>query len=131
MKSRWKFLTVDQVLAIHRRVISEFGGNPAVLNEGLLESAVAMAPAQFGGRFLHKDGAAIAAAYLYHICRGHPFLDGNKRTALAAAGVFLMANGIQVKATQKELEQITLSVAEGTASKADAIAFFRDRCTAG
>ena len=123
MKSRWKFLTVDQVLAIHRRVISEFGGNPAVLNEGLLESAVAMAPAQFGGRFLHKDGAAIAAAYLYHICRGHPFLDGNKRTAVVATLVFIRMNGSAFGGDSMELALWIEKAAANSANKATAAEF--------
>ncbi len=79
----------------------------------LLESAVAVAAAQFAGHLLHEDGPAVAAAYLYHICRGHPFLDGNKRTALAAAGVFLEVNAILLRATPRELEQVTRGVAAG------------------
>jgi death-on-curing protein len=99
-----------------------------VLDQGLLESAVAMPAAGFGDRLLHEGAPAIAGAYLYHICRGRPFLDGNKRSALAAAGTFLLANDIRVKATQKELVQITLGVAEGRVSKDEVVAFFRDHC---
>ena len=128
MRNRWKFLTVDEVLAIHRCVVSEFGGEGAVLNEGILESAVAMAEAEFEGRRLHEDGAAIAGAYFYNICRGHPFLDGKNRTALATAGAFLFGNGFEVKATQKELERLALGVAEGRISKDEVTAFLRARC---
>jgi death-on-curing protein len=128
MKHRWKFLTADDVLAIHDRLIPEFGGIPGVLHEGLLESAVAVAAAQFAGRFLHEDGPAVAAAYLLHICRGHPFLDGSKWTALAAAGVFLEVNAFRLRATQRKLEHITRGVAEGLVSKGEVTAFFRDHC---
>ncbi len=119
------FLSVEHVLAIHRRMIDEFGGDPAVLDHGLLESAVMMPAAQFGGKFLHDGIPAMAAAYLFHICKNHAFADGNKRTALAAAEVFVLLNGMRLTATNKELEDLTLRVADGRASKDDATAFLR------
>jgi len=119
------FLSADQVLAIHRRMIEEFGGDPTVRDYGLLESAVAMPAAGMGGRFLHKGVAMMAAAYLFHLCRNHPFVDGNKRTALVSAEIFLMANGWRLAATNTELERLTLGVAACEISKAEAAAFFR------
>ncbi len=119
------FLSVEQVLAIHQRVIEEFGGEPAILDDGLLESAAMMPAAQYAGKFLHKGLPAMAAAYLFHLCRNHPFMDGNKRTALAAAEVFLLLNNHQLRATNRELEQLTLGVAEGKLSKEDVTAFLR------
>ena len=126
MTAEPRFLSVEQVLAIHHRVVAEFGGDSAVLDEGLLESAVAMPAARFGGAYLHPELPSMAAAYLYHICRGHPFLDGNKRTALVAAEVFLLLNGGRLKATNRELERLTFAVAEGAISKDDVAAFFRE-----
>lgn len=120
------FLTTDHVVTIHHRVIAEFGGNPTVRDAGLLESAVMLPAAQFGGRFLHEGIPAMAAAYLFHICRNHPFADGNKRTALAAAEVFLRLNGHTLHATDDELEALTLGIAIGERSKDDAIGFFRE-----
>lgn len=119
------FLSIGQVLAIHRRMIEEFGGDPTVRDAGLLESAIAMPAAGMGGRFLHKGVAAMAAAYLFHLCRNHPFVDGNKRTALVAAEVFLVANGYRLAATNAELERLTLGVAACEISKAETVAFFR------
>jgi death-on-curing protein len=119
------FLSAAQVLAIHRRMIGEFGGDPTVRDAGLLESAVAMPAAGMGGRFLHKGIAAMAAAYLFHLCRNHPFVDGNKRAALVAAEVFLLANGYRLAATNVELERLTLGVAAGEIAKAETVAFFR------
>jgi len=119
------FLSVNQVLAIHRRMIEEFGGDPTVRDRGLLESAVAMPAAGMGGRFLHKGVAAMAAAYLFHLCCNHPFVDGNKRTALVAAEIFLIANGCRLAATNTELERLTLGVAACELSKAETVAFFR------
>jgi len=118
------FLSLDHLLAIHRRSIEEFGGDPAVRDQGLLESAIAMPAAQFGGRFLHDGVPAMAAAYLFHLCRNHPFVDGNKRTALAAAEVFLILNGIRLRATNDEVEALTLGVAASRISKDETTAFF-------
>ncbi|MFB3880054.1 MAG: type II toxin-antitoxin system death-on-curing family toxin [Armatimonadota bacterium] len=130
MTAEPRFLAVEHVLAIHRRVIAEFGGDSTALDEGLLESAVAMPGAQFDGEYLHPDLPSMAAAYLYHLCKGHPFVDGNKRTALVAAEVFLLLNGRRLKATNRELERLTFAIAQGTLSKDDATAFVRQH-TAG
>jgi death-on-curing protein len=119
------FLSTDQVLAIHRRMIEEFGGDPTVRDPGLLDSAVAMPAAQIGRQYLHKGLPAMAAAYLFHLCRNHPFIDGNKRTALVTAEVFLLANGYRLAATNAELERLTLGVAACEISKAETADFFR------
>jgi death-on-curing protein len=124
------FLAVDQVLAIHRRMVEDFGGDPAVRDHGLLESAVMMPAAQFGGKWLHDEIPAMAAAYLFHLCRNHPFVDGNKRTALAAAEVFMLLNGMRLEATDAQLEQLTMGVASGQLAKEDAVAFFREHAAA-
>jgi len=84
---------VEAVLAIHAEVLAAHGGLRGLRDRGLLESAVAAPQASFGGKPLMRDVVEIAAAYLYYLCRNHPFADGNKRTALAAALVFLEANG--------------------------------------
>jgi death on curing protein len=118
------FLSVEHVLVIHRRSIEEFGGDPSVRDQGLLESAVAMPAAQFGGAFLHDTVPAMAAAYLFHLCRNHPFVDGNKRTALASAEVFLLLNGMRFDARNDALEELTLGVAASRVSKEQTIAFF-------
>lgn len=126
MRARPVFLTVEQVLAIHDRVIAEFGGETGVLDQGLLESGVGIPAAQFEGAFLHEDLAAMAAAYLFHICRNHPFMDGNKRTALAAAEVFLVLNGRQLQATNQQVCQLVQAVAAGDIGKEQVTAFFDD-----
>ena len=84
---------MEAVLAIHAEVLAAHGGLRGLRDRGLLESAVAAPQASFGGKPLMRDVVEIAAAYLYYLCRNHPFADGNKRTALAAALVFLEANG--------------------------------------
>jgi death-on-curing protein len=74
-------------------VLRASGGGAGLRDRSLLESAVAAPQASFGGEALIRDTVEIAAAYLYYLCRNHPFVDGNKRTALATALVFLKANG--------------------------------------
>ena len=124
------FLKADHVAAIHRRMIREFGGEAGLRDRGLLESAASMPAAGAGGKYLHRGLAEKAAAYLYHLCRNHPFVDGNKRTALAAAEVFLLLNDRALAATNEELERLTRGVAEGTISKREALRFFRRHVTA-
>ncbi len=118
------FLSVDDVLEIHRRVIEEFGGDAGIRDRGLLESAVAMPRATFGGRELHPGPAEKAAAYHYHLCFNHPFVDGNKRVAVAAAELFLLVNGWELTAADEELEELTMGVAGGRTSKEQVVEFF-------
>ena len=97
MSRDWKHLTAPSVRAIHAEVIAAHGGAEGLRDEGLLESAVAAPQATFAGEPLMQDAIEIAAAYLFYLCRNHPFVDGNKRTALAACLVFLDVNGLLPK----------------------------------
>ena len=92
-------LDVAAVIAIHAEVLSAHGGGPGLRDRALLESAVAAPQATQGGRALLRNAVEMAAAYLFYLCRNRPFVDGNKRTALAACLVFLQANGHLGKAT--------------------------------
>ena len=118
------FLSVEDVLAIHRRVIEEFGGDIGLRDRGLLESAVAMPQSTFGGEDLHAGVAEKAAAYHFHLCANHPFIDGNKRIAVAASEVFLLINGLELLASDDEIEELTLDVARSRLSKDHVIEFF-------
>lgn len=86
--------TVEAVKAIHAEVLSAHGGGTGLREEALLESAVAAPQATMMGERLFTDPVEIAAAYLFYLCRNHPFVDGNKRTALATCLVFLSGNGL-------------------------------------
>ena len=88
MKSLF-FLTLSEVIDIHGNQIELYGGQKGVRDIGLLQSALAQPEASFAGQWLHEDIFLMAAAYAFHICQNHPFFDGNKRTALASALVFL------------------------------------------
>ncbi len=119
------FFSTDDILSIHSRMIQEFGGGTGLRDRGLLESAVAMPSASFGGHFLHDDLPAMSAAYLFHLCKNHPFVDGNKRVALASAIAFLLLNDQELIASKADVERLTLGVADSSISKDEAIAFFR------
>jgi len=108
-----KHLTVEAVKAIHGEVLAAHGGAAGIRDETLLESAVAAPQASMMGQPLISDPLEIAAAYLFYICRNHPFLDGNKRTALAACLVFLEENGLlpDRKLPIDDWEQIVVDVA--------------------
>jgi death-on-curing protein len=119
------FLSLGEVLEIHRDQIERYGGDPGIRDLGLLQSALAMPAAGFDGRYLHSDLFAMAAAYLFHIVQNHPFADGNKRTGAVAALVFLSLNGIEIDADEEEFESMVLSVAQGRSDKAAVTEFFR------
>ncbi len=104
-------LTVEIVQEIHAEAIARFGGADGVRGTALLESAVAAPQASFAGQSPYKDLAEVAAAYLFYLCRNHPFIDGNKRTALGACIVFLRLNGIEPNADGPEWEDLVLAVA--------------------
>jgi death-on-curing protein len=111
-----RFLSVEIVLAYHEEQLALFGGAAGVRDRGLLESALAQPAASFGGEYLHRDLHAMAAAYLFHIVRNHPFVDGNKRTGYIAALAFLELNGIPAPFTTAMYE-VTVSVARGELAK--------------
>lgn len=104
-------LTVDIVKEIHDAVLAGFGGSGGIRDEGLLHSAVAAPQATFGGESPFADLAEVAAAYLFYICRNHPFIDGNKRAAMTAAIVFLRLNGIEPAPDSDKWEALVLEVA--------------------
>ncbi len=119
------FLSLGEVLEIHRDQIERYGGDLGIRDLGLLQSALAMPAAGFGGRYLHSDLFEMAAAYLFHLVQNHPFVDGNKRTGAVAALVFLSLNDIDIEAEEDEFEEMVLSVAQGRADKAAVTEFFR------
>ncbi len=104
-------LTVEIVREIHAEAITRFGGSDGVREMALLESAVAAPQASFGGGSPYQDITEVAAAYLFYLCKNHPFVDGNKRAALGACIVFLRLNGIEPKTDGPEWEVLTLAVA--------------------
>jgi len=107
------YLTAEQVLFLHAMMISETGGNHGVRDIGMLQSAASRPKATFKGRDLHSDIHLKAAAMMHSLIQNHPFLDGNKRTGIAAAVLFLQLNGYEFNADNREVENFILSVARG------------------
>ena len=125
MTAKPDFLTVEEVLKIHEDQIARYGGEPGLRDKGMLHSAIAMPASGSQEKYHHEDLFEMAAAYLYHIVRDHPFVDGNKRTGLVSALVFLDLNGVNIRASQADIERIAREVAEGKANKTSIADFFR------
>ena len=120
-----QFLTLDEVMDIHRDQIERYGGMLGVRDLELLESAIAAPQSGFGDQYLHGDLFEMASAYLFHVARNHPFLDGNKRVGIAAALTFLELNGVETKIPNQVLVATVLAVAQGKTEKSAIAAFFR------
>jgi death on curing protein len=130
-----RFLSRDEVLLIHADQIARYGGSAGVRDEGLLISALAQPEAVFGDQYLHPSIAAQAAAYLFHLVKNHPFIDGNKRVGTATALVFLEINGyeldpaldeFQAGSQQTALEAVVVRVASSEMSKDELTTFIED-----
>jgi death-on-curing protein len=113
-------LTVEIVQEIHAAVIAAFGGSHGLRDQALLESAVAAPQASFGGQSPYADIIEVAAAYLFYLCRNHPFIDGNKRAALGACLVFLRLNGMKPFPDGPDWEELTLAVAASVIDRDEA-----------
>jgi death-on-curing protein len=120
-----RYLTAEQVLFIHARLIAETGGLHGVRDLSMLESAVGRPAASFNNRDLYPDLFAKAAALMDSLINNHPFVDGNKRTGIAAAALFLRINGFKLTASPTELEKNTLSVAQYKMSLAEIAKWLR------
>ena len=128
MKGALRHLTVESVKAIHEEVLAAHGGSAGLRDQALLESAVAAPQATYGGEPVFKDPVEIAAAYLFYLCRNHAFVDGNKRTALAACLVFLEANSLLPDPSypERHIDEWESFVLDVAASRLD-----REQTTAG
>ena len=119
------FLTLDEVLHIHARNLAEHGGSDGARDPGLVESALASAKNTF--YYAHGDLFEVAASYAFHLAESQAFIDGNKRTAVVAAMVFLARNGVYARPETWELYSAIIYVAEKKKNKADLAELFRKR----
>lgn len=113
----------SDVLDIHKRQIERFGGLDGIRDNGLLDSALAQPQATFFGELLHLTIPTQAAAYLYHLAKNHPFLDGNKRTAFATMIAFLNMNGYELNMTEEVAYNMVMQVAQSKMSKEELSSF--------
>lgn len=119
-----KYLSSEQVLFIHSRLIDTTGGIHGIRDIGLLQSAVARPKVTFDGKDLYPDLFHKAAALMESLACNYPFIDGNKRTSIAASGIFLSINGCMLNCSLRELERFALSVATGKVSLESSAALF-------
>ena len=129
MNRRLRFLELDEVLEIHGDQIDRYGGLAGIRDVSLLNSAVAMPRSGAARAYFHTDVFEMAAAYLFHIVKNHPFVDGNKRVGAVAALVFLDLNGIDVGIRDDDLFDIVIGVAGGTTPKSAVAEFLRQHRT--
>ncbi|MDH5506462.1 MAG: type II toxin-antitoxin system death-on-curing family toxin [Anaerolineae bacterium] len=120
------FLTTEQVLFIHAILIKETGGQFGIRDLGLLESALARPYATFDGKDLYTDLFSKAAALLQSLILNHPFVDGNKRVGISAAGLFVEQNNYQLLASVIEIERFTLQVAKGNMAFPNIVTWFKE-----
>lgn len=123
------YLTAEQVLFLHDRLVEESGGEHGVRDLGGLESALARPQAAFGGTEFYPNLMTKAAVVMDGIIRNHPFLDGNKRAGVATAALFLEVNGYRLIATNVELEQFTLRVTTTKPGVEEIAEWFRVKTT--
>ncbi len=124
-----QYLTVAQILFLHARLIDETGGSHGLRDLGMLESAIARPQVTFGGEELYPDLFSKTAALMDSLINNHPFLDGNKRTGITAAGLFLRQNGYRLTATNPNLESFTLNVATNRPDVAEIAAWLQTHST--
>jgi len=121
-----RFLDITTILIFHENQIQNYGGTKGIRDEGLLESAMAQAKQSFGGEYIHSNIFEMAAAYGFHICKNHPFFDGNKRTTLVAMYTFLFVNGWRLVAEKKVLYATIMALASGNLEKVELADFLKE-----
>ena len=123
-----RFLTAEQVLFIHSRLVQETGGAHGVRDLSMLLSALGRPQAGFAGSDLYPDIFSKSAALLDSLIRDHPFLDGNKRTAITAAGIFLQLNGFSLVVQNEEMARFTLACAQSQVVLTEITQWLRIHC---
>ena len=120
-----KFVSLAEVLEIHQDQLKRYGGAPRIRDMELLKSALGVPATTYGGEFLHTEICEMAAAYLFHLARNHPFIDGNKRVGAVTALVFLTLNGFDIFAPEEDFAEMVQAVARGEMDKAQVTVFIR------
>ena len=120
-----KFVPKNIILYFHEQLIQNYGGKHGIRDNKLFESAIEQPKSTFKGEYLHDSIIKMAAAYGYHLCNNHPFVDGYKRIALVTMDVFLQRNGYQINASEKEAYKIMMQLSSGQLSKKDLTAWLK------
>ena len=112
-----RFVSEELVLIIHNDLLRRYGGMEGIRSKELLLSALAQPQMTMGGKYLHKTIFDKASAYGFHLCRNHPFLDGNKRIAFVIMDIFLQANGWEISSSEEDAYTMMIDLASGNCSK--------------
>ena len=120
------FIPDDLALTIHADLLQRYGGSPGVRDQSLLESALAQPKMTVGGKYLHKTLFEKASAYGFHVCKNHPFIDGNKRVAFVLMDIFLQKNGWEIVAQEEESYSMMMSLASGKLTKAQLASWLKE-----
>jgi len=124
-----RYLSLAEVVELHRIIIEQTGGSSGLHDMGALESAMAQPRMTFGGNDLYPSLVEKAAALWFSLVKNHPFVDGNKRVGHAAMETFLVLNGFEIDASTDEQEQILLSLAVGQLNREDLVEWLRQHVT--
>ena len=111
------FIPKEVVLTIHADLLQRYGGEPGLRDVGLLESALAQPKMTFDGKYVHKTLFDKTAAYGFHVCKNHPFVDGNKRVAFVLMDIFLQKNGREIISPEEEVYKMMMNLASGKLTK--------------
>jgi len=125
-----RYLTLVEVLKLHRRILEQSGGALGIRDMGLLESVIAQPRMTFGGEDLYQSLIEKAAALGFSLIMNHPFIDGNKRTGHAATEIFLILNGVEINASVDEQERVVLAIASGKQDREALVKWLQQNTTA-
>lgn len=123
------FIPDDLVLTIHADLLQRYGGRPGLRDRSLLESALAQPRMTIGGKFVHRTVFDKAAAYGFHVCKNHPFVDANKRVAFVLMDIFLQRNGWEIVAHEEEAYSLMMDLAAGKLTKAQLSTWLKEHST--
>ncbi len=115
------FIPKELILYFYDQLIQQYGGTHGIRDEKMLDSALQQPKATYNGKYLHDTIIKMAAAYGFHLCNNHPFVDGNKRIALVTMDIFLQRNGFEIIATEKETYKTIIKLSSGQLSKTNLI----------
>ncbi len=121
-----RFLGISEVIAINQDQINLYGGLHGIRSYELLESAIYEPQASFDGEYLYKDIVEMATCYLFGIIKNHPFFDGNKRTGILCAFLFLLRNDVNLSVSQEAFYNLAIDIAASKIDKEAVITFFKE-----
>jgi death-on-curing protein len=122
------FIPFEVVSVIHSDLIKRYGGSAEIRDYKLLDSALAQPKMTVGGKFIRKTLFDKAAAYGFHVCRNHPFIDGNKRVAFVVMDLFLQKNGWEINSSEEEAYTMMIQLADGQLTKNQLSNWIKEHC---